>query len=93
MYQFAVREHGICSHTSPNLQQELDISARAANAFSGIKGVGRKAAAPGIGMDECALMQRAYHVVVGLSWGTLPPLLQQRWTQLHCDQQVLNILG
>ena len=55
--------------------------------------LGRKAAAPGTGMDECALMQRAYHVVVGLSWGTLPPLLQQRWTQLHCDQQVLNILG
>ena len=30
-------------------------------------------------------MQKRYTVVVGSSWGSLPPPLQDRWTRLRCD--------
>ena len=33
-------------------------------------------------------MQRAHQVIVGLSWGTLPPSWQERWTQIHCDRRL-----
>ena len=44
MCHLALREHGICSRTSLNLQQELDISAQVAG-LSGLQGTARKAAA------------------------------------------------
>lgn len=34
---------------------------------------------------ECAAMQAAHAVVVGSSWGTLPPEEQRRWATLGCD--------
>ena len=34
---------------------------------------------------ECAAMQAAHAVVVGSSWGTLPPEKQRRWATLGCD--------
>ena len=37
---------------------------------------------------ECSTLQRVHQVVIGRSWGTLPPSDQQRWTLLRCDWQL-----
>lgn len=38
--------------------------------------------------QSCLHMQRRHGVVIGSSWGTLPPPLQAKWTRLDCDHQV-----
>jgi len=35
--------------------------------------------------DECRAMQKRHDVVVGISWGDLPPEKQLRWQSLRCD--------
>ena len=46
------------------------------------------AAAAAVESSECRMMQRTHQVVVGLSWGSLPPGLQKQWTQYHCDRRL-----
>lgn len=39
-------------------------------------------------VDSCEALMRKYLVQPGLSWGTLPPQLQLKWSQDQCDVEI-----
>ena len=78
------------AHSGPArpVKPKADLRAAARTAVSAAAVGAAAAAAAAAESNECRLMQRAHQVFVGLSWGTLPPAQQERWTQIHCDRRL-----
>lgn len=83
------------------LAADADIDAELENAYGaelegglrgdqGLDGVGAEGDAPGSLSDAeatefCYQMQKKHNVVVGISWGSLPFELQEKWVVNSCD--------
>ena len=78
------------AHSGPArpVKPKADLYAAARSAVPAAAVGAAAAAAAAAESNECRLMQRAHQVVVGLSWGTLPPAQQERWTQIQCDRRL-----
>jgi len=78
------------AHSGPArpVKPKADLRAAASSAVPAAAVGAAAAAAAAAASNECRLMQRAHQVVVGLSWGTLPPAQQERWTQIQCDRRL-----
>ena len=78
------------AHSGPArpVKPKADLRAAASSAVPAAAVGAAAAAAAAAASNECRLMQRAHQVVVGLSWGTLPPARQERWTQIQCDRRL-----